>query len=160
MSSMSRGIVTMVVSMALATLSWEIAEAGPGHSGPHGGGGREMLENMREMHQAHKHGHDFKAMDEMLPEQGERLIKLMREVGLALEQRDLDAPTRQQEGERRTPGPGSHDDGVPHPASLVPRGARWQPGSAGLASRHAWQPRPQGPGSFPGVGASVSRSIT
>ncbi len=84
MSSISRGIVTTVVSMALATLSWEIAEAGPGHSGPHGGGGREMLENMREMHQAHKHGHDFKAMDEMLPEQGERLIKLMREIGLAL----------------------------------------------------------------------------
>ncbi len=84
MSSISRGIVTTVVSMALATLSWGIAEAGPGHSGPHGGSSREMLENMREMHRAHKHGHDFKAMDEMSPEQGERMIKLMREVGLAL----------------------------------------------------------------------------
>jgi cytochrome c len=70
--------------MTLGLFSWGIAHAGAGHSGPHGSGGRETLEQMREMHRSHKHGHDFKAMDEMSPEQGERMIKLMREVGLAL----------------------------------------------------------------------------
>lgn len=74
----------MAVSIALATLSWGMAQAGPGHSGPHGSSSREMLENMREMHRGHKHEHDFKAIDEMVPEQGERLIKLMREIGLVL----------------------------------------------------------------------------
>jgi cytochrome c len=43
-----------------------------------------MLENMRKMHRGHKHGHDFKAMEEMSSEEGERMIKLMREVGLTL----------------------------------------------------------------------------
>jgi hypothetical protein len=38
MSSTGLRIVTMVVSMALATLSWGGAQAAPGHSGPHQGG--------------------------------------------------------------------------------------------------------------------------
>ena len=84
MPSLNRGIIAMAGFMALATLSWGIAHAGPGHSGPHSGGGGMTLEQMREMHQGHKHGHDFKAMDEMSPQQGERMIKLMRELGLAL----------------------------------------------------------------------------
>ncbi len=74
----------MVFSMALATLLWGSAQAGPGHSGPHGSSSRETLDQMREMHRGHKHGHDFKAMDEMSPEQGERMIDFMREIGLAL----------------------------------------------------------------------------
>ena len=84
MSSISQGIAAIAVSMTLGIFSWGIAQAGAGHSGPHGGSGQMMLEQMREMHRSHKHGHDFKAMDEMSPEQGERMIKLMREVGLAL----------------------------------------------------------------------------
>jgi len=77
-------IAAMEVSMAVAMFSWASAQAGPGHSGPHGGSGRMMLDQMREMHRGHKHGHDFKAMDEMSPEKGERMINLMREIGLAL----------------------------------------------------------------------------
>lgn len=84
MSSLSRGIVTIVVSIALTALSWGNALAGPGHSGPHGSSSRETLEQMREMHREHEHKHDFKAMDEMSPEQGERIIDFMREIGLAL----------------------------------------------------------------------------
>jgi len=84
MSSTSLRIVTMAVSMALATLSWGGAQAGPGHSGPQGGKEPMSLDQMREMHQSHSHGHDFKAMEAMTPEQGKRMISLMRDVGLAL----------------------------------------------------------------------------
>ncbi len=84
MSSISQGIAAIAVSMTLGIFSWGIAQAAPGHSGPHGGSGQMMLEQMREMHRSHKHGHDFKAMEEMTPKQGERMIKLMRELGLAL----------------------------------------------------------------------------
>lgn len=84
MSFLSRRKVTTLVSLTLAMLYSGIAQAGPGHSGPHGGSGTEMLEHMREMHRGHKHEHDFKAMEEMTPEKAERLIKLMHEIGLAL----------------------------------------------------------------------------
>jgi len=84
MSSISQGIAAIAISVALGIFSWGVAQAGPGHSGPHGGSGQMMLEQMREMHRSHKHGHDFKAMEGMTPKQGERMIKLMRELGLAL----------------------------------------------------------------------------
>lgn len=78
------GIATWLAAIAISTLAWGPASAGPGHSGPHGGDDREMLDHMREMHRGHKHEHDFKAMEEMSPDAGRRLIRLMREVGLAL----------------------------------------------------------------------------
>jgi cytochrome c len=84
MALIGRGMIAVAVSIALVTLSGAMAQAEPGHSGPHGSSGRKMLEQMREMHQSHKHGHDFKAMQEMTTEQGERLINLMRDIGLAL----------------------------------------------------------------------------
>ena len=84
MSSKSQIIAAMAVAMAVGMFSPGLVQAGPGHSGPHGSNSREMLEQMRKMHRDHKHGHDFKAMDEMSPEQGERLMKLMSEIGLAL----------------------------------------------------------------------------
>ncbi len=84
MSSKYQLIAAILVSMAIGTFLWGSAQAGPGHSGPHGGSSREVLEQMRDMHRGHKHGHDFKVMNEMSPEQGERLIKLMRDIGLAL----------------------------------------------------------------------------
>jgi cytochrome c len=77
----------MIVSLSailMAMLSFGFAQAGPGHSGPHGESGHQSLEQLRKEHQDHQHEHDFKAMDEMTPKQTERLIKLMREVGLAL----------------------------------------------------------------------------
>ncbi len=84
MLSISRIITAVAVFVALATVTWGVAGAGPGHSGPHGDSGREMLENMRKMHSEHEHAHDFKAMEEVSPEQSARMMNLMREVGLAL----------------------------------------------------------------------------
>jgi mono/diheme cytochrome c family protein len=74
----------MAVFAALAAVSWGIARAGPGHSGPHGDSGHEMLENMRKMHSEHEHKHDFEAINAMSPEQSARMMDLMRDVGLAL----------------------------------------------------------------------------
>ena len=56
-----------------------IADAGHGHDDAKG-----MMEEMREAHGGHEHGHDFDAMEEMSPEQLERMIGFMRDVGLAL----------------------------------------------------------------------------
>lgn len=43
-----------------------------------------MLEQMRELHRGHTHGHDFEAIEEMSPQAGRRLISFMRDIGLAL----------------------------------------------------------------------------
>ncbi len=42
------------------------------------------LDEMRDMHRGHTHGHDFEAMEEMSPEQRTRVMALMREIGVAL----------------------------------------------------------------------------
>ncbi len=44
----------------------------------------ERLEQMQELHQEHEHGHDFEAMQQVTPEDMERVMGLMMEVGLAL----------------------------------------------------------------------------
>lgn len=78
------GIALSIAMVLLTAFSWGNASAGPGHSGGHDDHGREMLDQMRELHRGHTHEHDFKAMEEMSPEAGRRLIRLMRDIGLAL----------------------------------------------------------------------------
>lgn len=74
----------MALFIAAGMFACGSAAADPGHPGHRGGGSGKTLEQLRQVHRGHDHGHDFKVMDEMTPEQGERLIKLMREIGLAL----------------------------------------------------------------------------
>ena len=90
MPPIGRIIIAIAVVTGFAVLALDVADAGPGHSGPDDGSGRKMFEQMREMHQTHKHEHDFRAMEEMTPQQGERLIKLMHDIGLALPPMDSD----------------------------------------------------------------------
>ena len=52
--------------------------------GGHGEEGHHDMERMREMHRQHDHKHDFAAMDRLSPERRERLLSLMRDIGLAL----------------------------------------------------------------------------
>lgn len=62
-------------------------QSGGGHmDAGHMGGSMmpENLEEMREMHREHEHGHDFAAMEHLSPEQRDRVLGLMRDVGLAL----------------------------------------------------------------------------
>jgi hypothetical protein len=43
-----------------------------------------MLEQMREMHRGHEHGHDFGAIETMSPEQMNRVMTAMMDIGLAV----------------------------------------------------------------------------
>lgn len=45
---------------------------------------KKVLERMKETHGDHEHGHDFKAMEEMSPEDTQRLMGLMADIGLVL----------------------------------------------------------------------------
>lgn len=46
--------------------------------------GGHALEHMEEIHREHEHEHDFEAMEEMSPEKIDRVMRLMREVGLVV----------------------------------------------------------------------------
>jgi mono/diheme cytochrome c family protein len=68
-----RRIAAVLAIGALALGSVDLAVAGGSHSGGHGHGEAtqavpESMDQMREMHKAHEHGHDFDAMEEMTPE--------------------------------------------------------------------------------------------
>ncbi|HUS56135.1 MAG TPA: c-type cytochrome [Thermohalobaculum sp.] len=62
------------------------AGAGGDHKGGHMGGAMmpQDLDEMREMHREHTHGHDFDAMEEMSPEKRARVMALMHEIGVAM----------------------------------------------------------------------------
>lgn len=68
----------LLASVALAP-AW--ADEGHAHSAPNQ---QEMLEQMQKMHAGHTHGHDFEAMSEMSPEDTQRVMNLMTDIGLAL----------------------------------------------------------------------------
>ena len=73
-------LTTVVLGLALP------AAAGGTHQGGHTGAGTmpQDLDEMREMHSMHEHGHDFEAMEEMSPEQRTRMMALMHEIGIAM----------------------------------------------------------------------------
>ena len=85
MSHIVRIAVAVIFSMAFAAM-WNGAYADANHSSEDAGdhGKLNMIESMREMHRSHQHGHDFEAMEEMSPEQAERMVNFMRDVGLVL----------------------------------------------------------------------------
>ena len=62
------------------------AAAGGDHQGGHMGAGTmpQNLDEMRDMHKTHEHGHDFEAMEEMSPAQRDRMMALMHEIGVAM----------------------------------------------------------------------------
>jgi cytochrome c len=74
--------LTAIGALALAIP----AGAGGEHSGGHMGGGQmpQDLDEMRELHQGHEHGHDFEAIEEMSPEKRQRVMALMHEIGVAM----------------------------------------------------------------------------
>ena len=75
------GLLTIgVLALALP------AAAGGDHQGGHMGAGPmpQNLDEMRDMHKTHEHGHDFEAMEEMSPAQRDRMMALMHEIGVAM----------------------------------------------------------------------------
>jgi len=84
MSHVTLAVAAVALSMALAPAG---AMAAPGHSSETENddhGASAPLEQMREMHQGHEHGHDFEAIEEMPPEQVDRMMGFMRDIGIAL----------------------------------------------------------------------------
>jgi len=82
----SAAISAIAVVFALSSgLAW--AGAGePGHGHPPAGQktDHDTIEQMREMHKGHEHGHDFEAMEHMNPAEMDRMMALMTDIGLAL----------------------------------------------------------------------------
>lgn len=81
MPSINRAAAALVFAMLLAATPRAVYAAG-NHAGGHGPD--DMMENMREMHRSHMHGHDFEAMEAMPPRQAMRMIELMQDIGLAM----------------------------------------------------------------------------
>ena len=59
-------------------------EAGHGHEATEAKADHETIEQMREMHKAHEHGHDFEAIEYMNQAELGRLMIFMTDVGIAL----------------------------------------------------------------------------
>ena len=53
---------TLIGVIVLCLASWQVA-ADAGHSHTDEAQGAKMLEQMKEVHKGHEHGHDFEAME-------------------------------------------------------------------------------------------------
>jgi len=89
-------MIIQIASVAVSTialvftLSGEPAWAAPGEAG-HGHEAaakpeaeHDSMEQMREMHKAHEHGHDFEAMEHMNQAELARMMAFITDVGIAL----------------------------------------------------------------------------
>ena len=74
----------LIMGLALALAApVTVARGDDGHS--HGPADQQqMIEQMRQMHADHDHGHDFEAMENATPEEMRRIVALMADIGLAL----------------------------------------------------------------------------
>lgn len=71
---------TVVIALALVGGGYRaLADAGHAHEDQ-----RMMLEEMEKTHQGHAHAHDFAAMEEISPEDMDRTMDLMMDLGLVL----------------------------------------------------------------------------
>lgn len=69
-----RRLTTLILGAALALPA--LADEGHGKA--------SMAEQMREAHAEHEHGHDFEAMEHMSPEEMDRMMAAMADLGLAM----------------------------------------------------------------------------
>jgi hypothetical protein len=77
--------IIAVVFALYGGLAWAGAgEAGHGHEAAETKAGEETIEQMREMHKAHEHGHDFEAMEHMNQAELGRMMAFITDVGIAL----------------------------------------------------------------------------
>ena len=138
--------IALAVSMLLASAAQPASAAGTHDDGDKAhGGASDMIEQMREQHGAHEHGHDFEAMEELSPNQLERMIGLMQDVGLVLPKMDPERGRKlfvdtgcvvchsvnQVGGEI---GPGLDAADMPSPMNAFEFSARMWRGAAAMAS--------------------------
>ena len=82
-----RNLSTEVSAVALATALLAIpvaADDGHGHEATKSKADHHAIEQLREMHKSHEHHHDFEAMEQMSPEELDRMMALMMDLGLAM----------------------------------------------------------------------------
>lgn len=82
--SHSARLVALLAAGVLSAIVLRPVHAGPGHEGGHHEDARHMLDEMRELHSGHEHGHDFEAIEAMEPEEMERVMAAMQDIGLAI----------------------------------------------------------------------------
>jgi hypothetical protein len=81
-------IAVLTITMMSINLP-EVVYAGVGHSDDEGHNeGQQMMQQMRQQHGGHEHEHDFEAMEKLSPEQLERMVALMQDMGLVVQQMD------------------------------------------------------------------------
>jgi len=78
-----------VTGIALAGAGHGSTEAEEGHTEA-AGMMPGSLDEAREMHKAHEHGHDFEAMEEMSATQSIRVMALMSDIGIAMPPMDAE----------------------------------------------------------------------
>lgn len=81
MNSVTRNTVILIATLMLGSTA-QFANASGSHDDGHGTKG--MMDQMRMQHSTHEHRHDFEAMEEMPPEQMERMVSLMQDLGLVV----------------------------------------------------------------------------
>jgi len=83
---MRQSTILLAVLFAAALGPAPPAAAGGDHAGGHGHQAAmpQTLDEMREMHRDHEHGHDFTTIERLTPDERLRLFKLMHEIGVAL----------------------------------------------------------------------------
>ncbi len=89
MLSIGRAIAVLAFSLVVLSAPAAVyADAGHSAKDPAHNDTQDMIENLRKLHKSHQHGHDFEVMQEMAPEQFARMLKAMRNIGLAVPQMD------------------------------------------------------------------------
>ncbi len=78
-----------VFKLSAVGLVFALAVAGPGKfanadEGHDDDDAKGMMEQMQEDHGEHEHGHDFESLEEMSPQQMDRMFSFMRDVGIAV----------------------------------------------------------------------------
>lgn len=76
----------LVLATPIASANGGEDEHGHDEQAEHGHGSdtKAMIDRMREMHEAHEHGHDFEAMESLSPAEIEQIVAEMVEIGLAV----------------------------------------------------------------------------
>ncbi|MHA1528496.1 MAG: c-type cytochrome [Alphaproteobacteria bacterium] len=98
-----RRIATVLAAGALLAMgATGLALAGGTHAGGHGTTGAEEghaesaammphdLDEMREMHREHQHGHDFAVMEQMTADQQSRVLALLQDTGVVMPPMDAE----------------------------------------------------------------------
>ena len=95
---MRKAATALAVGALLALGVTGIALAGAGHGSTEAEEGHTeaagmmpgSLDEAREMHKAHEHGHDFEAMEEMSATQSIRVMALMSDIGIVMPPMDAE----------------------------------------------------------------------